>query len=162
MATHFRNSYVTANARNCVISEQRKAAWQIQREWRADRVATRIQKLVRIRSGPLRLEMLFEVSYPVPALSMAVGSTAAFGATLPLPRVPVKVPSHVRHRTLSTCGDRTLRTRGRRPPRPRRTVTRRLSVRRTRSGFEQFHARLSPNNATRLSGTEWLWPAKRA
>jgi hypothetical protein len=31
-----------------------------------------------------------------------------------------------------------------------------------RSGSEQFHARLSPNNATRLSGMEWLWSAKRA
>src|SRR5882672_11027506 len=27
---------------------------------------------------------------------------------------------------------------------------------------EQFHARLRPNNATRLSGKEWLWSAKRA
>ena len=27
---------------------------------------------------------------------------------------------------------------------------------------EQFHARLWPNNATRLSGMEWLWSAKRA
>jgi hypothetical protein len=27
---------------------------------------------------------------------------------------------------------------------------------------EQFHARLWPNNATRLSGMEWLWRAKRA
>jgi hypothetical protein len=30
------------------------------------------------------------------------------------------------------------------------------------SGSEQFHARLSPNNATRLSGMEWLWSAERA
>ena len=29
-------------------------------------------------------------------------------------------------------------------------------------GFEEFHARLWRNNATRLSGMEWLWPAKRA
>ena len=27
---------------------------------------------------------------------------------------------------------------------------------------EQFHARTAPNNATRLSGMEWLWWAKRA
>ena len=27
---------------------------------------------------------------------------------------------------------------------------------------EQFHARTAPNNATRLSGMEWLWSAKRA
>src|SRR5712691_273988 len=27
---------------------------------------------------------------------------------------------------------------------------------------EQFHARLWPNNATRLSGKEWLWAVKRA
>jgi hypothetical protein len=27
---------------------------------------------------------------------------------------------------------------------------------------EQFHARRCPNNATRLSGIEWLWPTKRA
>jgi hypothetical protein len=32
----------------------------------------------------------------------------------------------------------------------------------TRSGSEQFDARLWPNNATRLSGMEWLWSAKRA
>ena len=31
-----------------------------------------------------------------------------------------------------------------------------------RSGPEQFHARLWRNNATRLSGIEWLWSAKRA
>src|SRR5215472_4076867 len=31
-----------------------------------------------------------------------------------------------------------------------------------RSGPEQFRARLWRNNATRLSGIEWLWPAKRA
>src|SRR5690349_7960781 len=31
-----------------------------------------------------------------------------------------------------------------------------------RCGSEQFHARLQPNNATRLSGMEWLWSAKRA
>jgi hypothetical protein len=30
------------------------------------------------------------------------------------------------------------------------------------SGSEQFHARLSPTNATRLSGMEWLWSANRA
>jgi hypothetical protein len=35
-------------------------------------------------------------------------------------------------------------------------------VRITRSGSEQFHARLWLNNATRLSGMEWLWSAKRA
>src|SRR5215813_10231096 len=29
-------------------------------------------------------------------------------------------------------------------------------------GSEQFHARLWANNATRLSGMEWLWSAKRA
>jgi hypothetical protein len=27
---------------------------------------------------------------------------------------------------------------------------------------EQFHARLRPNNATRLSGIDWLWSPKRA
>src|SRR4029450_2578944 len=27
---------------------------------------------------------------------------------------------------------------------------------------EQFHARNAPNNATRLSGMEWLWSGKRA
>ena len=32
----------------------------------------------------------------------------------------------------------------------------------TRPGSEQFHARLWLNNATRLSGMEWLWSAKRA
>src|SRR5499427_3013297 len=37
-----------------------------------------------------------------------------------------------------------------------------LVLPKTRSGSEQFHARLVPNNATRLSGMEWLWPAKRA
>src|SRR5215471_14674320 len=31
-----------------------------------------------------------------------------------------------------------------------------------RSGSEQFHARLWHNNATRLSGIEWLWSANRA
>jgi adenylate cyclase len=31
-----------------------------------------------------------------------------------------------------------------------------------RSGSEQFHGRLQPNNATRLSGMEWLWSANRA
>jgi hypothetical protein len=31
-----------------------------------------------------------------------------------------------------------------------------------RSGSAQFHARLQPNNATRLSGMEWLCSAKRA
>ena len=35
-------------------------------------------------------------------------------------------------------------------------------VRITRSGSEQFHAQLWANNATRLSGMEWLWSAKRA
>src|SRR5262252_6690022 len=37
-----------------------------------------------------------------------------------------------------------------------------LVLPKTRSGSEQFHARLVPNNATRLSGMVWLWPAKRA
>src|SRR5262252_1345090 len=37
-----------------------------------------------------------------------------------------------------------------------------LVLPKTRSGSEQFHARLVPSNATRLSGMEWLWPAKRA
>ena len=37
-----------------------------------------------------------------------------------------------------------------------------LVLPKTRSESEQFHARLWPNNATRLSGREWLWPAKRA
>jgi hypothetical protein len=32
----------------------------------------------------------------------------------------------------------------------------------TRSGSEQFHARLWPNNATRLSGKDWLCCATRA
>ena len=32
----------------------------------------------------------------------------------------------------------------------------------TLPGSEQFHARLWLNNATRLSGMEWLWSAKRA
>ena len=32
----------------------------------------------------------------------------------------------------------------------------------TRPGSEQFHARLWLNHATRLSGMEWLWSAKRA
>jgi hypothetical protein len=27
---------------------------------------------------------------------------------------------------------------------------------------EQFHARERPKYATRLSGIQWLWPAKRA
>jgi hypothetical protein len=31
-----------------------------------------------------------------------------------------------------------------------------------RSGSEQFHAELWPNNATRLSRIDWLWSAKRA
>ena len=31
-----------------------------------------------------------------------------------------------------------------------------------RCSAEQFHARTAPNNATRLSGMEWLWSAKRA
>ena len=35
-------------------------------------------------------------------------------------------------------------------------------LRTTCSGPEQFHARLSLNNATRLSGMEWLWSANRA
>jgi uncharacterized membrane protein YeiH len=30
------------------------------------------------------------------------------------------------------------------------------------SQTEQFHAPTAPNNATRLSGMEWLWSAKRA
>src|SRR5215831_19276679 len=37
-----------------------------------------------------------------------------------------------------------------------------LVLPKTRFGFEQFHAPRWPNNATRLSGMEWLWPAKRA
>jgi hypothetical protein len=31
-----------------------------------------------------------------------------------------------------------------------------------RGSAEQFHARRWPNNATPLSGIDWLWSAKRA
>src|SRR5262245_13846988 len=37
-----------------------------------------------------------------------------------------------------------------------------IVLRITRSGSEQFHARLWLNNATRLSGMEWLCSAQRA
>src|SRR5215831_7348112 len=37
-----------------------------------------------------------------------------------------------------------------------------LVLPKTLFGLEQFHAPRRPNNATRLSGMEWHWPAKRA
>src|SRR5438105_7986248 len=37
-----------------------------------------------------------------------------------------------------------------------------LRPRRAGLSAEQFHARSAPNNATRLSGMEWLWSGKRA